>query len=67
MTPPDPLHHKTFVQADGKLAEFMCHVHVTDLTPVRARELRHIHRHHLPDDCMVHLAAAVMLLDADDR
>ncbi|WP_280314741.1 hypothetical protein [Nocardia wallacei] len=59
---PDPEGHNTFVQADGKLAEFMCQVHLMELTPERAEELRHIHRFHHPDECIVHLEAAYMLL-----
>jgi hypothetical protein len=66
MTSPDPLHHRTFVQADGKLAEFMCHVHLLELTLVRARELRYIHRLHRPDECIVHLEAAYLILIEDD-
>ncbi|WP_280271658.1 hypothetical protein [Nocardia wallacei] len=59
---PDPVPHKTFVHADGKLAEFMCQVYLMDLTPARAWELRRIHRSHHPDECMVHLEAASLLL-----
>ncbi|WP_305779096.1 hypothetical protein [Nocardia nova] len=66
MTMPDPLPHKTFVQADGKLAEFMCEVHLLELTPERARELRYVHRHHHPDECIVHLEAAYLLLVEGD-
>ncbi|MGW5553656.1 hypothetical protein ACWESP_25780 [Nocardia beijingensis] len=62
MTTPGPMPHNTFVQADGKLAEFMCQVHLMDLTPARAWELRHIHRLHHPDECIVHLEAAYLLL-----
>ncbi|MFG3616108.1 hypothetical protein [Nocardia sp. NPDC047654] len=57
--------HKTFVQADGKLAEHMCKVHLLDLTPERAEKLRNIHARHRPDDCLVHLAAAYLLLGED--
>ncbi|MEU2035940.1 hypothetical protein [Nocardia amamiensis] len=63
---PDPMEHKTFVQADGMLAEFMCQVHLMGLTVERARELRCIHREHHPDECAVHLEAAYLLLVADD-
>ncbi|MBF6171297.1 hypothetical protein [Nocardia blacklockiae] len=63
---PEPLNHKTFVQADGKLAEFMCQAHLMELTVLRARELREIHRHHHPDECVVHLEAAYLLLVEDD-
>ncbi|MFF7941043.1 hypothetical protein ACFZC5_15125 [Nocardia gamkensis] len=66
MTSPDPLHHRTFVQADGLLAEFMCQVHLLELTLVRARELRYIHRLHHPDECIVHLEAAHLMLIEDD-
>ena len=62
---PDPLDPNVFVSADGRLAEFMCQVKLLDLTPERARELRWIHREHRPDDCMVHLAAAVLLAETD--
>ncbi len=64
---PDPLPHRTFVQADGKLAEFMCQVSLMDLTLNRARELRNIHRFHHPDECIVHLEAAYLLLDESDQ
>ncbi len=64
---PDPLPHRTFVQADGKLAEFMCQVSLMDLTLNRARELRYIHRFHHPDECIVHLEAAYLLLDESDQ
>ncbi|WP_174188491.1 hypothetical protein [Nocardia barduliensis] len=62
MTSSDPLQHKTFVQADGMLAECMCQVHLLELTVGRARELRRIHRLHRPDECIVHLEAAYFLL-----
>jgi hypothetical protein len=61
MATPEPLNHGTFVQADGMLAEFMCQVHLMELTFERARELRYIHRHHHPDECIVHLEAACLL------
>ncbi len=54
------------MSADGKLAEFMCDVHLMELTPGRAFELRHIHRFHHPDECIVHLEAAYLLLIEDD-
>lgn len=63
--PPDALRHSTFVQADGKLAEVMCQVYLLELTVERARELRWIHREHPPDECIVHLEAAALLLDED--
>jgi hypothetical protein len=63
---PEPLEQKTFVHADGRLAEFMCQVHLLELTPERAEELRHIHRFHHPDDCIVHLQATYLLLIEDD-
>lgn len=66
MSAPDPLPYKTFVQADGKLAEFMCQVYPLELTVERARELRHIHRFHHPDECIVHLEAAYLLLVEGD-
>ncbi|WP_067902824.1 hypothetical protein [Nocardia vaccinii] len=61
MTLPEPLGHRTFVHADGLLAEFMCQVHLIELTRERARQLRFVHRHHPPDECLVHLEAAFML------
>ncbi len=63
---PEPLPHRTFVQADGKLAEFMCQVSLMDLTLNRARELLYIHRFHHPDECIVHLEAAYLLLVESD-
>ncbi|MFI2283521.1 hypothetical protein [Nocardia beijingensis] len=48
------------------LAEFMCQVHLLDLTLERARELRYIHRLHRPDECIVHLEASCLLLSEDD-
>ncbi|RDI55906.1 hypothetical protein [Nocardia mexicana] len=66
MTSPEPIHFRNFVQADGKLAEFMCQVHLMDLTTARAWELRYIHRFHHPDECIVHLEAAYLLLQDDD-
>lgn len=63
MTQPDPANTNTFVNADGILAEFMCQVHLLELTVDRAYELRHIHRFHRPDECVVHLEAAYLLLD----
>ncbi|WP_324198885.1 hypothetical protein [Nocardia amamiensis] len=60
------MEHRTFVHADGVLAEFMCQVHLLELAPERARELRHIHRKHHPDDCVVHLEAAWLLLLGDE-
>ncbi|WP_232236121.1 hypothetical protein [Nocardia sp. BMG51109] len=53
----------SFVQADGPLAEFMCQVRLLELTEARARELRFAHRDHPPDECLVHLAVAVFLLE----
>lgn len=67
MNRPEPTPERTFVQADGKLAEFMCQVHLMELTLDRAEELRHIHRHHHPDDCIVHLEAAYLLLMTGGR
>ncbi len=63
---PEPLNHNVFVQADGMLAEFMCRAHLMDLTPERAAELRYIHRFHHPDECVVHLEAAYLLLLMED-
>ncbi|AHH16462.1 hypothetical protein NONO_c16610 [Nocardia nova SH22a] len=57
--------HNTFVHADGVLAEFMCQVHLLELTRRRAEELRHVHRHHPPDKCIVHLEASYLLLVDD--
>ncbi|WP_280270968.1 hypothetical protein [Nocardia wallacei] len=65
MNSSDPLSHKTFVHAEGKLAEFMCCVYLMGLTRERAEELRSIHQHHRLDDCVVHLEAAYLLLNAD--
>ncbi|MBB5915564.1 hypothetical protein BJY24_004476 [Nocardia transvalensis] len=62
MTAPDPLSHSTFVHADGRLAEVMCQVHLMALTPPRAWELWDIHRTHRPDECLVHLESAYLLL-----
>ncbi|MBO0856309.1 MAG: hypothetical protein J2P18_21365 [Nocardia sp.] len=53
---------KTFVHADGKLAETMCRVHLMELTPQRAEELLRIHQHHRPDECIVHLEVAYLLM-----
>jgi len=64
MTEPDPFN--TFVKADGMLAECMCQVRLLGLTVERARELRYIHRGHRPDECLVHLEAAYLLLVEDD-
>lgn len=66
MTSSDPLPQRAFVHAGGKLAEFMCQVHLLELTPGRARELCAIHRTHHPDECLVHLEAAYLLLTEDD-
>ncbi len=44
------------------LAEFMCQVHLLELTVERAQELRYIHRLHRPDECIVHLESAYLLL-----
>ncbi|WP_258562247.1 hypothetical protein [Nocardia africana] len=38
-----------------------------ELTVERARELRHIHRFHHPDECLVHSEAAYLLLLDDDE
>ncbi|MBF6169562.1 hypothetical protein IU486_33310 [Streptomyces gardneri] len=62
----DPVKHRTFLQADGVLAEFMCQVHLLELTPERALQLQYIHREHHPDECLVHLAAACLLLRSED-
>ncbi|WP_043732611.1 hypothetical protein [Nocardia asiatica] len=62
---PEPLRHRTFVQADGMLAEFMCQVHLMELSVERAEQLRHIHRFHHPDECVVHMEAAYFLLTED--
>lgn len=65
VNPSDPMGQRAFVHADGKLAEFMCQVHLLGLTPARARELRTIHGAHCPDECIVHLEAAYLLLIED--
>ncbi|WP_255286139.1 hypothetical protein [Nocardia mexicana] len=36
------------------------------LTPARAWELRYIHRFHHPDECLVHLEAAYLLLPDEE-
>lgn len=59
--------HTVFVQADGLLAEYLCSVELLGLTLERAEHLRRIHSGHRPDDCLVHLAAAVFLIEAADR
>ncbi|WP_327116548.1 hypothetical protein OHB12_04915 [Nocardia sp. NBC_01730] len=41
-----------------------CDVDLMDLTVLRARELRAVHGTHRPDDCWVHLQAAVRLVQA---
>ncbi|MFJ1457468.1 hypothetical protein [Nocardia sp. N2S4-5] len=61
----DPLEHNAFVYADGMLAEVMCQVHLMELTFDRALELRHVHRFHHPDECIVHLEAAHFLMAED--
>ncbi|MGS2807666.1 MULTISPECIES: hypothetical protein [Nocardia] len=66
MTTPNPRGDSTFVQADGMLAEVMCQVHLLELTVERARRLRYIHREHHPDECVVHLEAAYLLLIEGD-
>ncbi|MFF7944524.1 hypothetical protein ACFZC5_32865 [Nocardia gamkensis] len=48
------------------LAEAMCQVHLLELTVERAEELRFIHRFHHPDECIMHLEAAYLLLCGDD-
>ncbi|MFI6958511.1 hypothetical protein ACIBJI_34210 [Nocardia sp. NPDC050408] len=58
--------HRTFVQAEGVLAEYMCQVHLMELTPKRARQLLEIHRYHHPDDCVVHAEAAYLLLSENE-
>ncbi|MGW4325476.1 hypothetical protein ACWEKR_06245 [Nocardia sp. NPDC004573] len=65
MATPEPLNHKTFVQADGAPAEFMCRVQLLALTVQRAGKLLYIHRHHHPDECIVHLEVAYLLLVED--
>ncbi|WP_063066468.1 hypothetical protein [Nocardia violaceofusca] len=62
---PDPLQERAFVHADGALAEFLCRVHLLELTRERACELRAIHQSHPPDECTVHLEAAYLLLTED--
>ncbi len=61
-----PVPDRTFVYAESILAEVLCHAHVMELTSERAEELRFIHRHHHPDECIVHLQAAYLLLIEDD-
>lgn len=62
MTLSDPVCPKTFCDADSLLPEYMCQVYLMGLTPARARQLRRIHRFHPPDECVVHLQTATMLL-----
>ncbi|WP_433194009.1 hypothetical protein ACQP1G_35300 [Nocardia sp. CA-107356] len=62
----NPLNHRTFVQADGVLAEYMCQVHLMELTRERAHQLLRIHRYHHPDDCAVHAEAAYLLVCEDE-
>lgn len=57
-----PSQRRTFVHADGVLAEFLCQAHLIELTVERARALRDIHRYHHPDECVVHLETAYLLL-----
>ncbi|WP_232840135.1 hypothetical protein [Nocardia aurea] len=52
---------RTFVYADGPLAEILCDAYLMELTVIRARQLRESHRMHRPDDCWVHLQAAARL------
>ncbi|TLG18040.1 hypothetical protein FEK35_02710 [Nocardia cyriacigeorgica] len=60
------MRHHAYVHADGVLAEVMCQVHLVGLTLPRAWELRYAHRFHRPDECIVHLEAAhLLLLDED--
>ncbi len=62
----NPSKQRAFVHADGVLAEWMCHVHLIELTIARARELREIHCTHPPDDCTVHLEAAYLLFSEEE-
>lgn len=55
------LRDRTFVYADGPLAEVLCDTYLLELTVIRARQLRAIHGTHRPDECFVHLQAAVKL------
>ncbi|WP_174185342.1 hypothetical protein [Nocardia barduliensis] len=66
MTTSNPGAHSTFVHADGVLAEVMCRVHLLELTVERARQLLQLHCEHHPDECMVHLEAAYLLLIEGD-
>ena len=61
-----PVPDRTFVYADSPLAEVWCHASLMELTVPRARELLEIHQHHHPDECVVHLEAAYLLLVEDD-
>ncbi len=61
----EPLPHRTFVYADSVLAEALCQASLMELTIPRARELREIHQNHHPDECIVHLEAAYLLLVED--
>ena len=57
---------RTFVYADGPLAEVLCDAYLMELTASRSRQLRDCHRSHRPDDCWVHLQAASFLLADED-
>ncbi|MGV9676447.1 hypothetical protein ACWDSJ_14315 [Nocardia sp. NPDC003482] len=61
-----PVPDHTFVRADSVLAEVLCHAHLMDLTHERAEELRFVHQDHHPDECVVHLEAACLLLTQDE-
>lgn len=54
---------RTYIQADGLLAEVLCSAYLLELTAIRAQELRESHGMHRPDECWVHLQAAVKLLE----
>ncbi|WP_040787239.1 hypothetical protein [Nocardia pneumoniae] len=62
---PEQLHPDLFVHADRPLAEHLCRIRLIGLTVECARQLRWLHRHHPPDDCLVHLAAPHLLADLD--
>ncbi|WP_280475909.1 hypothetical protein [Nocardia asiatica] len=66
MTASNPGGDTTFVQADGVLAEVMCQVCLLGLTVERARQLLDIHCEHHPDECLVHLEAAYLLMIEGD-
>ncbi|MEV6325921.1 hypothetical protein AB0M45_32860 [Nocardia sp. NPDC051787] len=60
---PEQLHPDLLVHADGPLAEHLCRVRLINLTVEHAHQLCWLHRHHPPDDYLVHLAPLHLLAD----